>query len=307
MPQYYCHNCRASFDIDESAQIACTRCHGEFVEIVNRPAMMAAAMPQGFGQMAFGHIADLLRTGIAAEIRGAQQQHAAPQQQQPQGAPQEPETPQAEQPQPRAAAGGREQQHTLEEFIRNMFRPDPRGAAEEAASAQQQQQQPHPNVTFSFQMPGGIGVQIHAHTAGGGGGNNPDGMPFGMEIGERADLESAMQEILAQFQAAGGEGGQRQGGFTEAEVKEYLPMKKVTQEHIDNGAQCTTCFDTFKLDEDVGALDCNHIFHRPCIEPWLKTKNSCPVCRQKVNMKEWKKNHLKKLQEADLDSLDQKQ
>lgn len=38
MPQYYCHNCRASFDIDESAQIACTRCHGEFVEIVNRPA-----------------------------------------------------------------------------------------------------------------------------------------------------------------------------------------------------------------------------------------------------------------------------
>lgn len=49
-------------------------------------------------------------------------------------------------------------------------------------------------------MPGGIGVQIHAHTAGGGGGNNPDGMPFGMEIGERADLESAMQEILAQFQ-----------------------------------------------------------------------------------------------------------
>lgn len=83
---------------------------------------MAAAMPQGFGQMAFGHIADLLRTGIAAEIRGAQQQHAAPQQQQPQGAPQEPETPQAEQPQPRAAAGGREQQHTLEEFIRNMFR-----------------------------------------------------------------------------------------------------------------------------------------------------------------------------------------
>ncbi|CAL2029579.1 unnamed protein product [Caenorhabditis brenneri] len=288
MPQYYCHRCLRSFDIDESAAIACTRCRGEFVELVNRPAMLAAAMPGGF--QALHQIADILRDGIANEFRGQAGQQPQPGQQ-PQQAQQQNQGAQQDDP-PRAAAGGgagAQENNTigLEEFIRNMFRAEPR--AEPA------------NVTISFQLQNGAGVHIQAQR----GGNN-EGPPIPQFVGninpeERLNLETAMQDILAQFQ---GEGGAAQAGFSEADINEFLPMKKVSQEHIDKGAQCTTCFDTFKLGEDVGALDCNHIFHRPCIEPWLKTKNSCPVCRQKVNMVEWKKNHNKRAQEAVLEDLD---
>jgi hypothetical protein len=35
-----------------------------------------------------------------------------------------------------------------------------------------------------------------------------------------------------------------------------LPMVKVDQEHVDSGAQCTTCLETFHLDEDVAQLKC---------------------------------------------------
>ncbi|KAF1769097.1 hypothetical protein GCK72_000910 [Caenorhabditis remanei] len=332
MPQYYCHRCTRSFDLDANAPVACTRCQGEFVEEVSTPAMVAAGMPPGFH--ALQQIAEIIRNGMVQDFTGlipeglipqeqqgeqaVPQQHAeptappqeadlvAPQQRAAQAAPQQ----QADQgdppPQlerqaeaPRAAGGdpGARQANvgpTLEDFIHSMFRMEPRPAAAG--------EDPQPNVTFSFQMPGGVGIQIHAHRAGpqdAAGqvpqfvGNIPDG--------ERVELETAMQDLLAQFQ---GEGGMMSRGFLEADVKQYLPMKKVTQEQIDNGVQCTTCFDTFKLGEDVGALDCNHIFHRPCIEPWLTTKNSCPVCRQKVSMKSWKRNHQRRAQEAVLEDLD---
>jgi hypothetical protein len=35
-----------------------------------------------------------------------------------------------------------------------------------------------------------------------------------------------------------------------------LPMVKVDQERVDNGAQCTTCLETFNLGEDVAKLKC---------------------------------------------------
>jgi hypothetical protein len=33
-------------------------------------------------------------------------------------------------------------------------------------------------------------------------------------------------------------------------------MVKVDQEHVDDEAQCTTCLETFELDEDVAKLNC---------------------------------------------------
>jgi hypothetical protein len=35
-----------------------------------------------------------------------------------------------------------------------------------------------------------------------------------------------------------------------------LPMVKVDQERVDNGVQCTTCLETFTLDEKVAKLKC---------------------------------------------------
>jgi hypothetical protein len=40
-----------------------------------------------------------------------------------------------------------------------------------------------------------------------------------------------------------------------------LVMVKVDQERVDDGAQCTTCLETFELDEDVAKLDCQVFIH----------------------------------------------
>ena len=42
---------------------------------------------------------------------------------------------------------------------------------------------------------------------------------------------------------------------------------------------CPICFDDFKEGEIASILPCYHIFHRQCIDPWIKKQNNCPNCR----------------------------
>uniref|UniRef100_A0AC34QJA2 RING-type domain-containing protein n=1 Tax=Panagrolaimus sp. JU765 TaxID=591449 RepID=A0AC34QJA2_9BILA len=81
-----------------------------------------------------------------------------------------------------------------------------------------------------------------------------------------------------------------------------LPMTKVSQKHVDNEAQCITCMETFKLDEDVVELGCHHIFHKPCLVPWLQSHRTCPICRQTVDPATWPAAHDRTF--ADMDDLD---
>lgn len=49
------------------------------------------------------------------------------------------------------------------------------------------------------------------------------------------------------------------------------------------GIDCSVCT------EDIGTkgvynLACGHLFHRGCLDPWLIKHNTCPMCRQEVNI-----------------------
>ena len=51
----------------------------------------------------------------------------------------------------------------------------------------------------------------------------------------------------------------------------YLKENKITD--------CSICKEEFTLKDNARKIPCNHIFHEDCIVPWLKNRNSCPVCR----------------------------
>ncbi|XP_058110320.1 RING-H2 finger protein ATL66-like [Magnolia sinica] len=45
-------------------------------------------------------------------------------------------------------------------------------------------------------------------------------------------------------------------------------------------AQCSICLSSFQEEEKVKVLpECNHAFHPECVDMWLKTHSSCPLCR----------------------------
>ena len=47
---------------------------------------------------------------------------------------------------------------------------------------------------------------------------------------------------------------------------------------------CTICLENFKEGDVLKRLGCLHIFHKNCIETWLKSKNLCPIDKHQVNV-----------------------
>lgn len=62
-----------------------------------------------------------------------------------------------------------------------------------------------------------------------------------------------------------------------------LPTSKKT-ETMNMGAQkqCMVCLEDFANGDDLKTLPCLHIYHQACIERWLGTDNSCPVCKTPI-------------------------
>jgi hypothetical protein len=42
---------------------------------------------------------------------------------------------------------------------------------------------------------------------------------------------------------------------------------------------CSVCLETYKIGDEVRTIPCFHTFHTKCIDPWLRQKAECPVCK----------------------------
>ncbi|KAK9839178.1 hypothetical protein WJX74_011021 [Apatococcus lobatus] len=76
-------------------------------------------------------------------------------------------------------------------------------------------------------------------------------------------------------------------------------VKKLPREHLTHArlqelgpgsVQCSVCRDELDVGDEVQILPCNksHVFHPPCLAPWLKDHNSCPVCRHELPTDDWR-------------------
>ncbi|MCD7448006.1 hypothetical protein HAX54_036826 [Datura stramonium] len=51
-------------------------------------------------------------------------------------------------------------------------------------------------------------------------------------------------------------------------------------EGLIEGTDCSVCLSEFQEDETLRILPkCNHAFHTPCIDTWLRSHTNCPMCR----------------------------
>ena len=68
-----------------------------------------------------------------------------------------------------------------------------------------------------------------------------------------------------------------------------LPIFKINHQHCKKDANgkeelpnCAICFSNIALGEPGQLLPCGHMFHPPCIKPWLNEHNTCPICRYEL-------------------------
>ena len=53
---------------------------------------------------------------------------------------------------------------------------------------------------------------------------------------------------------------------------------------------CSICLDDYKEGETIIKLNCNHIYHKKCLEKWLLKNKTCPYCKTEIKPTEYEKN-----------------
>ncbi|XP_071345180.1 E3 ubiquitin-protein ligase RNF128-like [Trachinotus anak] len=56
-------------------------------------------------------------------------------------------------------------------------------------------------------------------------------------------------------------------------------LKREDEETTSDSHMCAVCIESYRAGEVITVLTCDHIFHKPCIEPWLLEKRTCPMCK----------------------------
>lgn len=67
------------------------------------------------------------------------------------------------------------------------------------------------------------------------------------------------------------------------EMEQHCPSTKsapIGDEEKDKA--CSVCLAELEIGQEGRRLPCNHLFHQPCIDDWLRRKAACPVCRAQV-------------------------
>ncbi|KAK3095722.1 hypothetical protein FSP39_018067 [Pinctada imbricata] len=107
---------------------------------------------------------------------------------------------------------------------------------------------------------------------------NPPIPPYGRDFHDDA-TEVENYEALLNLAERLGEAKPK--GLTKAEI-EQLPAYRFNKEthHSDmDQTSCVVCMCDFENRQLLRVLPCSHEFHAKCVDKWLKTNRTCPICR----------------------------
>lgn len=48
---------------------------------------------------------------------------------------------------------------------------------------------------------------------------------------------------------------------------------------------CCICLTNYENDDELRELTCSHLFHKGCVDKWLKINAMCPLCKGEVGEK----------------------
>ncbi|GLJ38368.1 hypothetical protein SUGI_0781360 [Cryptomeria japonica] len=67
------------------------------------------------------------------------------------------------------------------------------------------------------------------------------------------------------------------------ETLDALPIAEYKSQNMNEDLECVVCLSKFEENEKIRVIpNCNHSFHAECINMWLHSHTSCPICRETV-------------------------
>ncbi|XP_061901626.1 RING finger protein 44 isoform X3 [Entelurus aequoreus] len=91
------------------------------------------------------------------------------------------------------------------------------------------------------------------------------------------DVEMENYEALLNLAERLGEAKPR--GLAKADIEQLPSYRFSSENHLSEQTLCVVCFSDFECRQLLRVLPCNHEFHAKCVDKWLKTNRTCPICR----------------------------
>nr|GME20895.1 RING-H2 finger protein ATL33-like [Ipomoea batatas] len=81
---------------------------------------------------------------------------------------------------------------------------------------------------------------------------------------------------------------------TKKQRPELISTVKYKRESPENESECSVCLSAFVDGEEISELnDCKHTFHAKCIDTWLRSHSTCPICRTCLPVKRSRRPPIK--------------
>ncbi|XP_063988853.1 E3 ubiquitin-protein ligase RNF38 isoform X1 [Diachasmimorpha longicaudata] len=108
--------------------------------------------------------------------------------------------------------------------------------------------------------------------------SNPPLSPYSQtELSSPESAETENYEALLSLAERLGEAKPR--GLTRAEVEQLRSYKFNAENPHGDQTNCVVCMCDFEAPQMLRALPCSHEFHAKCIDKWLRSNRTCPICR----------------------------
>lgn len=97
------------------------------------------------------------------------------------------------------------------------------------------------------------------------------------EISSPDSPETENYEALLSLAERLGEAKPR--GLARPEIDQLPSYKFNSDTHTGDQTSCVVCMCDFEARQILRVLPCSHEFHAKCIDKWLRTNRTCPICR----------------------------
>lgn len=67
-------------------------------------------------------------------------------------------------------------------------------------------------------------------------------------------------------------------------INSFEVCDEIQEVIVNEDLECIICLDEITNKEEYIQLECNHIFHKLCIEQWTQRQHNCPICRKNIYM-----------------------
>lgn len=71
----------------------------------------------------------------------------------------------------------------------------------------------------------------------------------------------------------------RQNKLSNLDIEPFYKCKNKNED------ACSICLNKIETNEYIRKLKCNHLFHKKCVDKWLKKNQNCPMCRKTIEIK----------------------